>query len=180
MNLRLGIAAAACLAAFSLAQPAHAGLYLEPYIGYGMGDSKQGTSKDDVKGMAYGGRIGYSVMGLAVGVDYMTGKLNIDSTPSAEATPKDLGIFVGYTFPIMVRAYGVYVPTAKADMTSSSGDGDFEGSGMRLGVGFTMLPFVVINLEYTSIEYDKFKGNSLTNKNKLSMYGLNLSVPFDF
>lgn len=171
--------------ALAFVSSAHADLLLEPYLGYSTATLKM-TGAEDSKstGLVYGARVGYQMMGLMVGLDYLTGAMKTDASPSADVTPSDLGIFVGYNFPVMLRVYGVYNLKAEAKSKSSAGNSDLkEGKGIKLGVGFTPLPLVSINLEYFQNEYDKVVsgGTTYTTLNaKNGGYGLTVSLPLTF
>src|SRR5262249_2347880 len=148
------------LLGFMFVAPAvQAGVLVEPYLGYHTGKVKQ-TGATDItgKGVTFGGRFGYQQMGFSAGLDYMTGKWTNDATPSADISPTDLGFFVGFNFPMMVRVYGVYNFQVKEKVSSSAFNVTDEGNGIKLGVGFTSLPFVAINLEYLSSKLTKQNG----------------------
>jgi hypothetical protein len=165
----------------SLALPqAHAGVLLEPYLGYHTGKITQsGSSSETVSGPTFGGRAGYGMMGLHAGLDYMTGKWSESSTPKVDITPSALGIFVSYSFPVMLRAYGTYNFQAKGDATSGSVTSKLEGNGFKLGVQLTTFPIVAVGLEYMSTTFTKFNGNTLSNNMTNNMYGIVVSAPFD-
>lgn len=173
------------LSALAFVSTAQADILLEPYLGYQTGTLKMtGSTDTKATGLVYGARAGYQSLGLMVGLDYLTGALKDDDTPSADVTPSDLGIFAGYNFPVMLRVYGVYVLKAESKSKDSSGTATLkEGKGIKLGVGFTPLPLVSINLEYFQNEYDKVDvgGTTYTNLNpKTSGYGLTVSLPLTF
>ena len=182
--MNLSVKLSALLAAFAVvaAPTAQAGVLIEPYVGYYMGKSTQPGSEDtDIKGIGFGGRLGYKFLGLMGGIDYMTGMYDADSTPKVDATPTDLGVFVGYEFPIMLRAYLVYNFQNKLEMDSTT-KVELEGKGgLKFGVGFTALPLVAINLEYMTAEFDEANGIDQTgNELETKFYGLNISIPFEF
>ncbi len=156
---------------------AQAGLLIEPYAGYHTGDFKFGSTKYDFGGAAYGGRLGYSRLGLQLGADYMAGKWTIDVDPSDfKGDINNLGAFIGYSFPILVRVYATYFFNSSIKDSNTK----YEGNTTRLGVGFSPLPFVDINLEYMTGTYDKVDGQSISGtKPKFDVYGVSLSVPFD-
>lgn len=182
MNIRklsLGLTAAFAIG-FAIPQ-AQAGVLLEPYLGYHMGNAKQGASTLNSTGIVMGGRIGYGQMGLGAGLDIMQGTWTAkkDST-KYDTAPSDLGIFVGYTFPVMLRVYGVYNFQSNTSYKDTTGSFKVKGSGIKLGVGLTTLPFVAVNLEYRSTTYDQNSaGQSLTDKIKEDTYGLVVSLPLD-
>lgn len=163
---------------------AQAGFLLEPYLGYHLGKTK-GTDgeKDDTKGTTFGGRIGYTTLGFMGGLDYMTGKwATKDDTSENDVTPTDISLFVGYNFPVMVRAYLAYGISSKATLDSTP-ELELEGSAIKLGLGITTLPVVSINLEYITQTYDKAKsgGSDATLSSDIvsTMYGITISAPFD-
>ena len=160
--------------------PAHADLLLEPYAGYYFGDSDDGSSKDDVTGPGFGARIGYQSLGFMVGGDFMTGSWEADGNPKSDITPKVLGVFAGYNFPILLRVYGVYGLSTKSDVESSSGNFELTGDSIKLGVGTTILPFVSVNLEYITSTYDEADGQALTPEIKQKIYGISVSLPLTF
>lgn len=182
MNIRtlsLGLTAALAIG-FAIPQ-AQAGVLLEPYLGYHMGKIKQSTTEMDSSGIAMGGRIGYAQMGLGGGLDVMQGTWTAKkNSVKYDTAPSDLGIFVAYTFPVMIRAYAGYNFQSNTSLKDTSGTTKLKGSGMKLGVGLTTLPFVAINLEYRTSTYTKDSdGNTLANSLKEDTYGLVVSLPLD-
>ena len=161
---------------------AHAGVLIEPYLGYLTGKVEQSSNDWDISGVNFGARLGYkSFLGLMGGLDYMTGKLEDDANPKNDVTPSQLGVFVGFEFPILLRVYGVYGISNKAEFKDSATTNKYEGGdNIKLGVGFTALPLLSINLEYIMASYDEMDGNSLTNDLNIKTYGLSVSAPFDF
>ncbi|MCP4913612.1 MAG: outer membrane beta-barrel protein [Oligoflexia bacterium] len=170
-----------------LPQLAWAGIHVEPYLGYGMTKLEQelqgasykvaGTNEEKGSFIEFGGRLGYSMLGLSLGLDYnfTPSAYSLDRelplpevTEAYDYTSSNFGVFVGYELPIMFRFYGSYYLSSnlKIDSDTYTGDGqdntgdEFKGKGYNLGVGFTGLPFVSINLEYRSISYDERKNVS--------------------
>lgn len=165
---------------FSVTSMAHADLLLEPYLGYYTGDAKQSPMKEDLSGLGYGARVGFQKLGFMVGLDYMTGKMELDSSPSIDVTPNDFGVFVGYNFPILLRAYGVYYFNAKAKYEAGGGSSTNEGTATKLGVGFTGFPFISINVEYLMASYDEDESGSMNPELEHKVIGLNVSLPLTF
>lgn len=157
---------------------AHASILLEPYAGYYSGTGDNGTTENDLKGMTYGARLGFQQLGLMAGFDFMGGNWTLDATPSQELIPTEAAFFVGYNFPMMVRVYGAY--GFNASLKVKEVGEKFEGSSMKAGIGFTSLPLVSVNLEYSTATYNKFAGNDLSKDFTRSMYGLSLSIPLNF
>lgn len=176
------------IAAVGFTGPSQAGIFVEPFVGYEFGNaSDDDTPNDDkISGVHYGARLGYSMLGLAFGAEYSGSSIDFKSknvgTVDSDITTTDIGLFVGYTFPIMFRVYGTYFLsseyTAKASGAPNidlSGDG-----GLRLGVGYTGLPFISLGLEYIERKYDEAKiGNNpkFDSKSKLESYLITVSLP---
>ena len=73
-------------------------------------------------------------------------------------------------------------PDDSGPATALTGDLEFEGSGAELGVGFTFIPFVDLNIAYRSITYDDNKftavpGEDLEENDRDALV-LSVSVPF--
>ena len=168
--------------ALALSTPfAHAGVLLEPFVGYQVGKTQQtGQNDHKFKTTNYGARVGYKKMGLMVGGEYLTGQGTEDSgSPAAKLTTTNIGAFVGYEFPILLRVYGVYAFDAKFDRKVGTSTTNYAGgNSIKLGVGLTTLPFIAINLEYIKATYAKADGNDLTNDLTAGTYGLSVSLPF--
>ena len=142
----------------------HALFLIEPYVGY-----KNASGKDsdtpvlelEYSGLTYGARAGLTTMGFSVGVDYSLSSSDIEFIQSGGSAtdPHDqtmMGAFVGYEFPMMFRVWGSYFFDVSLEDTDGSDKGDeLNGDGMGLGVGFTGLPFVSINLEYRMWSIDE-------------------------
>ena len=168
----------------ALAGPsAQAGILIEPYIGYFAGKSKQATQTTlNVKGPGYGARLGYTKLGFMIGLDYQTGSQTNDASPNHfDLTPTNVGAFVGYQLPILLRAYAGYNFIAKVKGTNPSNHIAYSGNGVKVGVGFTALPLVSINIEYllTTFDHDDDGNQALTNKINSDMVGLTVSLPLD-
>lgn len=165
---------------------ANAGVLLEPYLGYGMGSSKQGSSKNDDSGLEYGARVAYETLGFFVGGEYMGGSIKSkDKTAgtSNTLTPTNLGATVGYKFPVLIRVYGTYFFSADAKVDSTPAS-TVKGNAMKIGVGYTGFPIISINLEYYAATYTKAEiggvSGDLTNKITGNMIALSVSAPFTF
>ncbi len=158
---------------------ARADFVIEPWLGYELGTfDYPGNIKGDSTGANFGARLGFKTLGFAVGGEYsysgLTDKPSSGSSVSQKAT--DLGVFASFNFPILLRVYATYFVSSKA--TVGSYTGTFEGNGYRVGVGFTGLPFVVLNVEVISRDYNKSNGTSITGGDfKNNTVGLNVSLP---
>jgi hypothetical protein len=166
-------------------QAAQAGLLLEPYLGFVSGEAKQATTSK-YTGTSYGARVGYTMLlGFAAGIDYNAMNFTDDSSPKNDLTSGDLGVFIAYKFPVLLRTYATYVPSASIDSKSNGTTSTLKaGNSLKLGVGFTGLPFINVNLEYISGSYSDIESAgttvSLNPKFTTSAFALSISAPFDF
>jgi hypothetical protein len=143
---------------------ANAGLLIEPHLGYNIhGSGDNGGYDYSYTGAQYGLRLGYQNLGLMVGMDYTGSSGSVDAekgstTLNQNYTSNDIGVFAGYNFPILVRAWAAYyfsnTMKYKSDDTKASGD------TKELGVGFTGLPFLSINVIYRMVNHDEFTAAS--------------------
>ncbi|UXR66140.1 hypothetical protein EZJ49_07740 [Bdellovibrio bacteriovorus] len=156
----------------------HADVLVEPYLGYEFGKTTDPDGK--LTGSQLGLRLAYKTpLMLWVGADYtmgVSGEVDPDSTPKEDAKRTTLSGVVGIDFPILLRAWlGVgFTNDLKLD------SGKLTGKNMKLGVGFTGLPFVSLNLEYIKDTWDEFDGNSLTTDAQNESYVLSVSLPLEF
>ena len=177
----------------------HAGLLIEPHIGYnitGSTSSKSltvsnatGTYSDSYHGPQYGARLGYQYLGLMGGfsynhASYTLKKVNNATATSVDSKRNDMGVFVGFNAPILFRAWLGYSFSVKETKTTS---GDYDkGSATELGLGFTGLPFLSINLEYKMIDYKTFHNDSAgtdstySPNRKTNEVVLSVSAPLNF
>ena len=164
-------------------QVAKAGLLLEPYAGYQFGKLEttssgiSASSKD--KGIAIGGRVGYEFIlpWVALDVKYYTGK--DDSDPAYDIKATDMGFTAGVTLPVL-RPYAGYILKTEAKADNGSGEHKYEGTGFKLGLGLTPLPFVDFNSEYTVFDFKKFDGNDLPSGDKAKGNSILLAVGMTF
>ncbi len=168
-------------AIISLALPAQAGFMIEPYVGYEMGTITHKNDPDmETKGTYYGGRLGYDFVGLKFGLDYQTGTENVEQGTSSASDGysfTDMGVFAGFEFPFLLQVYVSYFFDSTAKFKGSINPKEFAGNGTRVGIGWTGLPFVSINLEYATRTYDEYDGSSLTDNVAGKFTGLSLSIP---
>lgn len=149
---------------------AFAGFFVEPYVGYGLGDGERQTSAgatiadEEWSGPLFGARVGGSTMMLNYGVDYSR-RLEFDHESKTNGvTTKNkmdgsyLGAFLGVDFPVLVRAWAsYYFDVSMEDQDGTNKGNEVSGNGYALGVGFTGLPFVSLNLEYRMLDFDEIK-----------------------
>jgi hypothetical protein len=147
-----------------------AGVLIEPQLGYTLSGSKGGSFGNvplaaKGSGVEYGARLGYQFLGLMGGFNYQHASLSVDSTivsvdnaTLSNTFKKDsLGVFIGFNAPILIRAWLGYNFSEKITCTSTNNhfdDGDyFKGNSTELGIGFTGLPFLSMNLIYKMDNY---------------------------
>ncbi|MGE0527570.1 MAG: hypothetical protein AB7P49_10940, partial [Bdellovibrionales bacterium] len=141
--------------------------------------ARSGRFAAELKGIAYGARLGYQMLGVMFGIDYMTGKWEDTLSPAGDDVPSDLAVFVGYNFPVLLRVYGAYGFDTELEREANSQETTYEGRTIKLGVGFTGLPMVSVNLEYITSEFDKTNSGNLSPKAETELLGLTVSLPFD-
>lgn len=161
------------IVAMSVFTTAQASFLIEPYLGTHISsDVDNGTSKD-FGGVGMGARLGWQNLGLQLGVNYKMATLDVDDRGDADYN--HIGVFAGYEFPILVRAWAEYVLSSDVDFDNGS---EMSGaSGTTIGFGYTGLPFVAINFETTKITYDD---NSSNRDDEINSYMLSISLPFTF
>lgn len=146
---------------------ANAGGFVEPYIGYATNKTEGtfaagipvigGTNFDtESKGPVYGLRAGYKFILPWVALEASQFKGKTDDDPSNDVTGTDIGATVGLSLPI-VRPYAGYVFSSKL----KSDDTEFEGTAMKLGVGFGFLPLVHLNIEMVDTKFKEVDGQDL-------------------
>lgn len=159
---------------------ANAGILLDPYFSYKMSGSASFSPGSSISGNELGVRVGYGFLGFAVGVDTtLSGKYSYsNSGVTSDSTPKNFGIFASYDFPILVRGYFSYLANAKESATAA----EYTGTGTKIGVQFTGLPFVAIGLETVSLSYkDRSVAGVTTSVSETATHtNLAVSMPFSF
>ncbi len=160
-------------------------LLIEPVIGYNVGKfnselellGEKEKSDDSMSGTSYGGRLGFQNLGFQLGLDYLASNLSVDGD---SLKTSEFGGFVGFEFPILLRVYAGYVFSGEGTLEGDDDDIKLKsGTGPKLGVGFTVLPFLDLNLEYRSIKYEEKDLGALGKLNadyQAVMFGI--SLPF--
>lgn len=134
---------------------ANAGLLIDPYVGIGSTVSTADTatkSEETASSNVMGARLGYSFLLLSAGIDYsiMNGTDALDESMKVTST----SAFVGVDLPILFRFWGEYFFNSEIDGdTFDTNEASFK-DGYSLGVGFTGLPFVSLNIELENLNYD--------------------------
>lgn len=160
------------LALFLFVSTAQAGLHLEPFVGLKAFGSENAALYGSA---AYGARVGYSQLGFAFG-----GEVTLMKDDNSNQNLTALAVFGSYDIPVLpFRVLGRYVADAGLDNINSALD---KGTGYGIGLGFTMLPFVEIFLDYNMLSTDaSIAYGPLTAAGTLDYKEIMLSVslPFD-
>ncbi len=164
---------------------ANAALLIEPVVGYSYGklngELDDGVEKqkmdESTKGLSYGGRLGYQNFGFQLGLDYLASNMTSDGE---DFKTSEYGGFVGFEFPVLFRIYAGYVFGGNGTLGGDDGDLKLKkATGPKIGVGFTLLPFLDINLEYRRITYGTYDLDSTTTFDAdYSATMLSFSLPF--
>ena len=141
---------------------AKADLLIEPYFGAGIGEMKasysdgSGDLKYNTDGINVGARIAVALPIVYFGADFdlQVSQAKTDSNPhsyfgNTNLTSQALFGFVGVHLPLL-RAWAGYGVLDRLNFASSNGYSarQFSGTAMKVGVGFTGLPFIDLNVEY--------------------------------
>lgn len=160
---------------------ASADLLIEPHLGYNLGATGDGES---YSGGQFGMRLGYQQLGLMAGLDFTRSNFDQDVTIAGVKSNHELernewGVFAGYNFPILIRAWGAYYfNNTTKDTTNNS---ESTGNTKELGVGFTGLPFLSVNFVYRMIDLDESKNaagtkTAIDTSNQEFVVGISLPI----
>ena len=160
---------------FTFVMQAKASILIEPYVGYALnGNVESGSTDEDYSGTTIGGRLGWQQLGLFAGVDYRLSNYDVDGDELKES---QYGVMVGYDFPILVRVWGEYILGGEGDLDYGSGSSTLNNpSGTILGVGFTGLPFVSLNLEMANYTYEDLDNGGANYDEETDQQHILLSV----
>lgn len=176
--------------AFLVIKPVHSGVLIEPVLGYSMLNTFEldvpDSSNEKGSGPSIGARLGYQNLGFQLGLDYLRSSYSMEDNDFKEnLVSNEFAFFAGFEFPILLRVYAGYIfagnAETEADVLGSKVDVEYkDASGMKLGVGFTGLPFIDINFEYRKGEFSeaKFGSAKVDEKTDFSAYMISLSLPF--
>jgi hypothetical protein len=171
------------------ASAAQASIMLEPYLGYEMGtidNAPKGmaTSTDKTTLTNIGARVGYlnfTGLWLALDLQRASGKYKSDIYADDNVTRTTIGADVGFDLPIFLRAWIGY--GLSNEMKMSERDVKVTGTNVKMGVGFTFLPFICLNFEYIKEDWKKYDGDDLkVNQDKFNdtSYLVSVSLPLSF
>ncbi|PIK15916.1 outer membrane beta-barrel protein [Halobacteriovorax sp. JY17] len=181
-----------------------AGVLVEPFLGFGIGSgeyvSGAQTADNKYTGPQFGARLGYTALGFMGGLEYRktSGSLSYDkhsgggvwanSGTDQDYSGTEIGAFIGYELPILLRAYVGYTFNTKWELDKNgtwigAANDELSGNTTTLGVGFTGLPFVSLNVEFRMIELDKYKNVSAGTETSADYSSnevvLGVSLPLD-
>lgn len=139
-----------------------AGWVLEPYLGYETGRHTMKDNADfDASGKTsmtlFGFRGGWAhARGFWITLDALSGfagKFSYDDPVNgadSKTARMDLGLTAGFDFPRAGRAYLGYVvaPELRMDPGTGTEEKYLGGFGFKIGIGYTLLRNLAINLEY--------------------------------
>lgn len=147
----------------------YAGLVLEPYLGYQMGTldatytgGTAASSKD--KGPVFGARIGYSFVVPWVALDYSMYSGKDDATTPNDLKQTNIGLTVGAQMLPLIRPYAGYIFSAKNKASDSTSEATYTGTGLKVGIGFKVLPLLNINVEFAKIDYKDYETSTASGK----------------
>ena len=161
------------LTAFLFAPLVQAKIHIEPYAGWSFVFTSSNPLKKEslsqttktidylrqgryYQGPTPGMRLGYSSLGLAVGLDVNVGywsslwKEDWTSFRGEETIAPVLpGLFVSYKLPLLFRAYATLIPfTTVKVYTKADSKWCNQSQGAKFGISYLSLPFISVNLEY--------------------------------
>ena len=182
-----------------------AGTYLEPFIGVRFLGSEEFTSSGnkesfDRSGIYYGAKLRFDISKkFSLGGDFHLGKVKTEvqlaSSGFANATydTMALGYFISYRLKTFFNVWGTYYLKNEQTSTNASapmGIGTiFSGSKYALGINYTKIKFIIINLEYSIFKFDTVESAGVIYRipNNLLVYDttnkgseilLSISFPF--
>lgn len=136
-----------------------AGISIEPFVGYNLGsqiDVTPGKDYNGGTGLGYGGKFAFEndkSHGLSFGLDYLKSDIDISGLDK-NAKTDDFGVYLGYKLPAFLKFYGEYIFSSSGDTEVEGRNRNLSGTGWKLGMGTTIIPFIDLNLDYRQISYD--------------------------
>lgn len=163
--------------------PAKAELLVEPFAGVAFNSSAElGGNEFSFTGSSVGGRLGFLKHGFSLGLDGRRNAWSFEPDSGGADTDytfNQLGFFVGYELPSLVRFWVNYVFSMEG---VNDDDDDLklkEGSGLVFGVGFKIIPFMSLNFELSNLTTTK--AETATSEGDFDAdytgYTISLSIP---
>ncbi|HEX4923979.1 MAG TPA: hypothetical protein VFV50_07830 [Bdellovibrionales bacterium] len=192
MRTNLWIFVISAMLTLSCGSLASAALLLEPGVAYRTGTYDGGAGNTGkVTGVGLNARAAFALPVLFAGVDlsYMFGNTTPDNGPSSDTTAVSFGPVVGASLPALpLRLWAAYLLWDYSTQKISgppSYDVISSGTAMKLGLGYTAIPLLSVNLEYVMHTYTKAE-NKLTSTTsdlspnvKSNEIVISASVPFE-
>lgn len=177
--MKVGILLA--LVATMVASSAQAGFMIDPYVGIGQTkttiDFLTADDTDTATSTVLGSRLGYSFILVSAGIDYQITKG--EDNDGDDTDVNSLSAFVGVDLPILFRFWAEYFLSSNYEVEDDNGVDNTFKDGYGIGIGFTGLPFVSLNLEIETLNYELELGSSKGDYSVASTI-LSLSLPLDF
>lgn len=147
-------------------------LHVEPHIGYtlvGIGQN-DATPATMIKhnGAQYGLKLGATYLNAMAGLDFNRSSFEqLTNGYRNDFGRNELGLFIGYNFPGIVRTWVTYFfknnQTANTGSALIASGSEYEGHTIELGAGYNgFYPLVSINFLYRIISQDKLISGSTT------------------
>lgn len=152
------------------------GLLIDPYVGVGRAASTLSasgislTDPDPESTTSVGSRLGYSFLLLSAGIDY-------EMVTAGDDKLTNISAFVGVDMPILIRAWAEYFVNSQFDVDGGV-DRDFK-DGYGIGLGFTGLPFVSLNLEIQNLNYEFDYDATTKVDHSVTATTFSVSLPLD-
>ena len=190
---------------------AKAKVHVEPYFGQilNFSDALQTESSvnyaRDLDGLLYGARVGYGLLGFSAGVDLGYSQFDAEvNKPLSQVSSWKLsgqsllssvkasyfGLFINYDLPLLFKVWGTYFPSVRYEFGSGDPLEDnkdlWKGTGFSLGIGYTGLPFLSLNYEIRSFNFDEEFDHSAQLTQELTLehtsveHFLGVSLPISF
>lgn len=180
------------LAIIVTATTANASILIEPHVGYvaSGGDSSFSGADYSYTGPQYGARLGLKHLGLMGGFAYTHSTFSNKKTAlgislTAKQKQDEMGVFVGYNAPILIRAWLGYFFSTKNTYTDNGHGANglfYKGNTTEIGLGFTPLPLLSLNVSYRMLSFDKVGAGgieaTLSEKYEPKEIVVGVSLPF--
>jgi len=169
---------------FFVVNSARADLLIEPVAGWNAPTNLNIWDKNYVgNGGSAGGRVGFQKFGFQLGLDYLFSSIAFQNHDLPKKfNMNEWTIFAGFEFPAFLRVYGGFILSASAETKDSNGDPLIleAGSGSKVGLGFTGLPFLDINLEYRRGTWDQYKLDNVKTEKESHYNSILVAVSLPF
>lgn len=162
------------------------GVLLEPFLGMEFGTlSNAGNFDGSYNNFRFGSIIGYSVVGVQFGLDAGFSSGNHTQTYESktyQASVLDWGLHLGYDisgFPM--RVYGSYLMASELYLMPADTKIDYNGTGYKLGLSFTLFGRPYINFEYKRVDLEKKSQEGTVTplrEGEISSFIFTVSFPF--